>query len=106
MKFMRFWQQMPLALRRMLHKIAAFVPDGPPPHSMAWRIKRLLRLGLTDSRTIYLDTLCFFREEQKKDLYSDFLRQQVSGQFAPDYLNAILAKGASYPGIDPYSYAD
>jgi asparagine synthase (glutamine-hydrolysing) len=106
MKFLQIWQKLPIHLRKSLFKLADLVPDGPPPASISWRLKRLLRLGLSDSRSIYSDSLCIFREEQKTPIYSDFMRQTLANQFAPDYLNHILSQGLKYPGLDAYLYAD
>jgi asparagine synthase (glutamine-hydrolysing) len=106
MKFMQMWHKLPFSLRKTIFKLVDNIPDGPPPHSMPWRIKRLLRLGITDSRSFYSDSLCIFREDQKEGLYSDFMRQERGNQFAPDYLNEILSRGLTYPGIDPYLYTD
>lgn len=106
MKVMKTIQKIPLAVRKGLYGLAAAVPDGIPPHSKAWRVKRLLGLGLEDQRTRYLDTLCFFREEDKKPLYSEFMRQQTKNTYPPDYVNGLLNEASNLEDIDPYLYAD
>jgi asparagine synthase (glutamine-hydrolysing) len=106
MKFMLMWSKIPRAGRQAIYKAATMLPDGTPPFSFTWRLKRLLRLGLDDPRTIYLDALCYFHEEQKQELYTDFMKDQVKGTFAPDYVNAILDRVKHLPGVDPFLYTD
>lgn len=106
MKFMKFLGRLPRSLRQGLFAMADLFPDGTPPFSMAWRIKRLLRLGLANPRTVYLDTLCYFREEEKRPLYSDFMRQQVVEGLAPAYIDEFLSRAKDLPGIDAFLYTD
>lgn len=106
MKFMIWWQKVPRPLRQTMYQLFSKVPDGNPPHSIAWRMKRLLRMGLDDSRTLYLDSLCFFHEDQKQQLYSASTKEQVRGHFAPDFVNSILQQTKSLSGIDPFLYTD
>jgi asparagine synthase (glutamine-hydrolysing) len=106
MKFMLLWDKIPRALRQAVYASLSVLPDGNPPHSKIWRIKRLLRLGLDDPRTLYLDTLCYFHESQKTDLYTPFMKQQTLSNFAPDYINGLLANSKAYSGIDAFLYTD
>jgi asparagine synthase (glutamine-hydrolysing) len=39
-------------------------------------------------------------------LYTPMLKERAGHTFAPDYLNALLQKGKSFPGIDAFLYAD
>lgn len=106
MRAMRWLQKSPRVLRQLaLHSVKQ-VPDGVPPRSLPWRVKRLLGLGLEDPRTTYLDTLCFFHERQKKGLYTSFLEEETKDIFPPDYVNALIDESASKEDIDPYLYAD
>jgi asparagine synthase (glutamine-hydrolysing) len=106
MRAMRWLQKSPRVLRQLaLHSVKQ-VPDGVPPRSLSWRVKRLLGLGLEDPRTTYLDTLCFFYEHQKKGLYTSFLEEETKDIFPPDYVNALIDESASKEDIDPYLYAD
>jgi hypothetical protein len=97
---------MPLGIRRSIMKVLSQVPDAPPPHAKLWRIKRLLGLGLEHPGTEYLDTLCFMQENQKPMLYSGFMNQHATGPSAPDYLQAILQRTKTFPGIDQYLATD
>ena len=106
MKFSRFYLKLPAPARRALAALAGMLPDGPPPASKAWQIKRLLNLGTPDPRTAYSDSLSFIRETEKTPLYSDFLRQETAASFAPGYVNDVLASARSLSGIDPYLYTD
>ena len=106
MRAMRWLQKSPRVLRQLaLHSVKQ-VPDGVPPRSLPWRVKRLLGLGLEDPRTTYLDTLCFFHQRQKKGLYTSFLEEETKDIFPPDYVNALIDESASKEDIDPYLYAD
>jgi asparagine synthase (glutamine-hydrolysing) len=106
MKFMQLWSKIPAALRQAVFKAVSLLPDGSPPQSFTLKLKRLLRLGLDDPKRIYLDALCYFHEDQKRDLYTPFMREQAEKAYAPDYLNAILARATTFPGIDPFLFAD
>jgi asparagine synthase (glutamine-hydrolysing) len=106
MKFLRLWQQLPSSVRKLSYKMVEGVADSPPPHSISQNIKRLLQLGVTELSTAYLNAICYFREDQKQDLYSESMRHEVAGQSAPEYINDVLAKGALFPDIDCYLYAD
>lgn len=106
MKFMLIWSKIPRALRKTFYQSLSLLPDGNPPYSFIWRLKRLLRIGLDDPRTLYLDTLCYFHEEQKASLYTPFMKEQSLQAFAPDYINSLLKIGKSFPGIDAFLYTD
>ena len=106
MKAARVLTLLPPALRRALGRAMRVFPDGPPPHSTAWRLKRLLGLGLENPDTYYFDTLCFVREAFKPDLYSGFLKQETRSADAPSYLNRFLNEGNDLRGIDRYLKAD
>lgn len=106
MMFMKVLGTLPHPVRSLLHKLADVFPDGTPPVSWSWRLKRLLRLGLADPRAVYTDALSFFRQEEKAPLYSDFMREQVKNQFAPDYVGEILAQVKHYPAVDAFLYTD
>jgi asparagine synthase (glutamine-hydrolysing) len=106
MKFMAGWRGVPKTLRRGLLQALRAWPDHASPHSWLWRIKRLLNLGLDQASTEYLDTLCFFQEQQKAGLYSEFMKNQTGHPSAPDYLNAVLERARALPGIDRYLYTD
>ncbi len=106
MKFMMAWSKVPRLMRQAMFKAFSLVPDGNPPHSLPWKMKRLLRMGLDDPRTLYLDSLCYFHEEQKQELYSALMKERVQGHFSPDYVNSILKQTTSFSGIDPFLYTD
>jgi asparagine synthase (glutamine-hydrolysing) len=106
MKFMMLWARIPRPLRQAFFKSVAVLPDGNPPHSFFWRLKRLFRLGLDDTRTLYLDALCYFHENQKQEMYTPFMKEQTQGLFAPDYINDLLNRSRNYPGIDTFLYTD
>jgi asparagine synthetase B (glutamine-hydrolysing) len=50
MEFIRVWKRLPRIARQALFQLANRLPDGDPPHSLPWRIKRLLRLGLDPAK--------------------------------------------------------
>ena len=106
MKFMMLWSRVPRAARQTFYKAVCLLPDGNPPYSFTWRLKRLLRLGLDDSRSLYLDSLCYFQESQKEALYTPFMKDQVGNSSAPEYIAALLERSRSLPGIDPFLYTD
>lgn len=106
MKFMKLWTYVPLSLRKRVTRLAYRLPASPAPHSISSRLRRLMRIGACDEQELYLDTICFFREPQKTDLYTDFMRDQIGSFSAPDYVNEILRRGQKLPGIDPYLYTD
>lgn len=106
MKFMLLWSKVPRPVRQAFYRSLTLLPDGTPPFSFTWRLKRLFRLGLDDPRTLYLDALCYFHESQKQDLYTPFLKEQVQNISAPDYILSLLNRSQSLPGIDPFLYTD
>lgn len=106
MKIIKTIQKIPLPLRKAVFEAAKVLPDGIPPHSIPWRIKRLLGLGLQDTRTYYLDTMCFFREQDKANLYSASMREHIKNSYPPNYVNGYLQEASSLTDIDPYLYAD
>lgn len=106
MKLMTIMTRLPMPLREAFYKFAAFLPDGIPPFSFTWRLKRFLSLGLRDSGRVYLDTLSFFKEEEKEWLYGDVLRQTLSTHSAPQYLDSILQHAPKESGVDTFLYAD
>lgn len=106
MKFLRYWRQLPPFLRQAVYQGVRMIPDGPPPQSLTWRIKRLLRLGVTDPELVYLESLCFFREDQKTFLYTDFLKGAIGQAQAPRYLRSALDRGQRFSGTDIYLFTD
>jgi asparagine synthase (glutamine-hydrolysing) len=106
MKFIRYWNHLPLALRKALDRSLSWIPDGPPPTSLIWRFKRLLRMGASDAELAYLNSLCFFREDQKVPLYSGLLRQTTGHARAASYLNGILERAKVLGETDRYLYTD
>jgi asparagine synthase (glutamine-hydrolysing) len=106
MKFMKLWSWMPLSLRKQLTTLSNALPANPATHSLSSRLRRLMRIGACDEQTMYLDTICFFREHQKVGLYSDFMRDQLKSFNAPDYILEILSRAKKLHGIDPYLYTD
>jgi len=106
MRFKATYDRLPAGVRNLLAAASRRLPDGRPPRSLSWRIKRLLNLGIPDSRTRYTDTLCFFSEPQKQAIYSGRMRAETSSCFAPGIVNAYLDSVSSLSGIDRYLFAD
>jgi asparagine synthase (glutamine-hydrolysing) len=106
MKVMSWWTRLPFALRQSIYRTVRLLPEGTPPYSFMWRLQRLLSLGLLNTDSTYADTLCYFRQDHKEGIYSDFLKQQCSDQWAPGYLRDILRRADSRDGVDAFQYAD
>jgi asparagine synthase (glutamine-hydrolysing) len=107
MKFMLLWSKIPRSVRAAVSQSMNLLPDGVPPFSFTYRLKRLFRLGLDDPRTLYLDALCYFHESQKQDLYTSFMKDQIrTASPAPDYIYSLLKQSADLPGIDPFLCTD
>jgi asparagine synthase (glutamine-hydrolysing) len=106
MKFMMLWSKIPRGLRDTFFQALCRLPEGNPPHSFIWKLKRLFRMGLNDPRTLYLDSLCYFHEDQKQSLYTPFMKEQTRDVSAPDYINGLLQHARNFPGIDPFLYTD
>ncbi len=106
MKFMMLYENIPRPLRKGFAALFSGVREGNPPHSLAWRLKRLFTLGLQDPRTTYLDTVRYLRESQKPDIYTAAFQQQVRPHAAPDYLKNWFEKAGKATGTDRFLYVD
>jgi asparagine synthase (glutamine-hydrolysing) len=106
MAFMRFWSKIPSQMRRRILNALSLVPDGHPPYSFSWRLKRLLGLGLYEGSFDYLDTLCFFRESDKEDLYSPFMKSETRQTCAPAFLQSNLQRTLQDHGVNRYLHTD
>jgi asparagine synthase (glutamine-hydrolysing) len=106
MKFLQYWIRVPQTVRQTISSALRIFPDGTPPQSLSWRLKRLISLGLTDPSNAYLDSLSFFREEQKMSLYTDFLKQATGVAPAASYIKNALESGSRFQGTDVFLYTD
>jgi asparagine synthase (glutamine-hydrolysing) len=106
MKVWNWFRRLPQGLRKQVLHALQHLPEGTAPFSLSWRLKRLLGIGINHPREAYLDTLCLFREEHKKSLYSDSLRATMQNFSAASYVNTKLDEATELPGIDRYLYAD
>jgi asparagine synthase (glutamine-hydrolysing) len=106
MVFLQGWLRIPLSLRRKFFEGLHVLPDGHPPYSLSWRLKRLFGLGLMANEPPYLRTLCFFRETDKQNLYSPFMKSQTQGASASAFLQAALDRAQRDQGINRYLHTD
>lgn len=106
MQLMELYGKLPLFLRKAFYLAIQSVPDGPPPHSLPWRLKRLLGLGLQRADETYLDTLSFFKENQKEALYTATFKEKIKPGQAPKYLNELIRDTKGPTGIEKYLSAD
>jgi len=106
MKAVALYTKLPLTLRKTLFALIQTVPEGPPPHSTAWRVKRLLGLGLRHVEDTYLDTLSFFKEDHKEHLLADAVREARQPGAAPAYINHCIEHAKGTEGIEKFLSAD
>lgn len=108
MHFFDIWKKLPYKIRHSIYKIISLFPDGHPPLSIIWRLKRLLNIGLANLNPahVYLDTLYYFSERQKRKLYTDELCSQLNDYDAAYYLDPFLTKGSLSPGVSRYLLTD
>ncbi|MFA5974725.1 MAG: asparagine synthase (glutamine-hydrolyzing) [Elusimicrobiota bacterium] len=106
MAFARRWQHVPAPLRQALSRATACLPNGHPPLAWGHRIKRLFYLSTLEPDQIYLNAICYFKENQKESLYTPLMKDARKAANAPAYLLDTLKRASGLEGVDPYLLTD
>ncbi len=100
------WNQLPQLLRTSIAGLASHFPGKNESTQAMWRLKRFLSIGADTPENQYFELINVFSEEQKRDLYTPRVRQQVNQDISPRYIADILNSSDARNWLDRYLSAD
>lgn len=109
----RYYDAVPLPLRRLMQVGAEFLPEKNAPVSFFWKAKRFLRSTVfTDIPRRHLKMAAFFSEEDKRGLYTPGMIRAMGHEAegeraaAESYMEAAFARCPQEDFINRLLYAD